>query len=66
MINKALLIGNTQYKSLAELPCCHYDLLAMKELLEHAQKYNHIEIIEKAYPFGSGHTLYGDRAVSMV
>ena len=46
MNNAAILVGNTQYDSLNELPCCHDDLLAMKELLEATERYSDIEVIE--------------------
>lgn len=46
MTNTAVLIGNSKYKSLTDLPCCLDDLLAMKELLEATQKYSEIKIIE--------------------
>ena len=46
MTNTAVLIGNSKYKSLTDLPCCHDDLVAMKELLEATGKYPEIKIIE--------------------
>ena len=46
MNNAAILVGNTQYDSLSELPCCHDDLLAMKELLEATERYSDIEVVE--------------------
>ena len=46
MANTAILVGNSQYKFLRELSCCHKDLEAMKELLEATKKYSEIEIIE--------------------
>lgn len=46
MVNRAILVGNSQYKSLKVLPCCANDLVAMKELLESTGKYSEIEIIE--------------------
>lgn len=45
MANTAILIGNSLYRSLGPLPCCHDDLLAMKELLEAAEKYESITVI---------------------
>ena len=46
MANTAILVGNSRYRSLSELSCCHEDLLAMRELLEAAEKYSEIEVIE--------------------
>ena len=46
MVNTAILVGNSQYKFLRELSCCHKDLEAMKELLEATKKYSEIEVIE--------------------
>ena len=46
MANTAVLIGNSQYRSLRALSCCHDDLVAMRELLEATEKYSEIEIIE--------------------
>ena len=46
MVNRAILVGNSQYKSLKALPCCSSDLVAMKELLESTGKYSEIEIVE--------------------
>ncbi|UNZ52846.1 caspase family protein [Agrobacterium tumefaciens] len=48
MINIAILVGNIEYRNLSRLECCHDDLVAMKELLEHSQKYERIEVIENA------------------
>ena len=48
MSNTAILIGNSDYRSLNNLPCCHDDLLAMKGLLEATGKHAAIEIIEDA------------------
>ena len=50
MSSIAILVGNTRYTSLSELPCCHDDLVAMKELLEATTRYSHsdIESIENA------------------
>ena len=48
MANTAVLVGNSQYSNLRELPCCHADLVAMKELLEATGKYSKIEVIEDA------------------
>lgn len=46
MANTAILVGNSQYRSLTDLSCCHDDLAAMHELLDAAAKYSVIEIIE--------------------
>jgi hypothetical protein len=48
MPNIAILVGNTEYRSLAKLECCHADVAAMKELLDATAKYETIEIIENA------------------
>jgi hypothetical protein len=44
----AILVGNSVYRSLAELDCCRADVAAMRELLDATQKYETIEIIENA------------------
>jgi hypothetical protein len=44
----AILVGNTEYRSLANLDCCRADVLAMRELLDATEKYETIEIIENA------------------
>ena len=46
MHNTAILVGNSQYNSLDSLTCCHNDLVAMRELLQAANKYSEIEVIE--------------------
>ena len=46
MGNTAILIGNSHYRSLSTLLCCHADLMAMKGLLEATQKYSDIAVIE--------------------
>src|ERR1700748_1885541 len=48
MANAAILIGNSEYRNLLHLDCCHEDLAAMKELLEAAEKYDTITVIEDA------------------
>ena len=48
MANAAILVGNTDYRSLQPLPCCHDDLLAIKQLLEATEKYEAIAVIENA------------------
>ena len=46
MTNAAILIGNSQYRLLPSLACCHADLHAMKELLELTEKYSDICLVE--------------------
>lgn len=46
MSNTAILIGNTEYRNLANLACCRDDVLAIKELLEATEKYDDITVIE--------------------
>jgi hypothetical protein len=46
MANTAILVGNSQYRLLNELACCHDDLIAIKELLEATEKYSEIVVIE--------------------
>ncbi|MDE2013295.1 MAG: caspase family protein [Alphaproteobacteria bacterium] len=46
MSNIAILVGNTNYRALANLECCAADLAAMKELLEATEKYDTLEIIQ--------------------
>ena len=46
MANIAVLVGNSQYRFLRNLSCCHDDLLAMRELLDATKKYSEIDIIE--------------------
>ena len=48
MPNIAILVGNTEYRSLGNLDCCGADVAAMRELLDATQKYETIEIIENA------------------
>jgi hypothetical protein len=48
MANAAILIGNTDYRSLPKLKCCHDDVLAIKQLLGATEKYEEITIIENA------------------
>lgn len=45
MANIALLIGNTKYETLSGLPCCEADVLAVKELVEAAGKFESVEVI---------------------
>jgi hypothetical protein len=44
--NIAIVVGNTEYRSLPKLECCAADVAAMKELLEATEKYETIEVIE--------------------
>ena len=46
MVNLAILVGNSNYDSLTNLPCCSDDVTAMNELLEATERYSHIEVIE--------------------
>jgi caspase domain-containing protein len=46
MANAAILVGNIEYHKLPKLECCRDDLLAIKQLLEAAEKYEEITIIE--------------------
>jgi hypothetical protein len=48
MPNLAILVGNTDYRSLTKLDCCKADVAAMRELLDATEKYETIEIIENA------------------
>jgi Caspase domain len=48
MANAAILIGNSKYNHLHPLDCCHDDLAAMKQLLEAAEKYETVTVIENA------------------
>jgi hypothetical protein len=48
MTNAAILIGNSEYRNLHPLDCCRDDLKAMKELLDAAEKYDTITVIENA------------------
>ena len=46
--NIAILVGNSEYDSLAHLACCKHDSLAMQELLAATDRYSNIEVIENA------------------
>ena len=48
MTNVAILVGNTEYQSLGNLPCCHDDLIAIRELLDATKKFSKIELIENS------------------
>ena len=48
MPNIAILIGNTDYRSLIKLDCCRADVAAMKELVDTTEKYDTVVIIENA------------------
>ncbi|MDX2277620.1 MAG: caspase family protein [Hyphomonadaceae bacterium] len=46
MANRAILIGNAHYRASHDLPCCHDDVQAMKELLEATGKFDDIQVLE--------------------
>lgn len=46
MANAAILVGNSRYRNLQNLDCCHDDLAAMNDLLAATQKYDTITTIE--------------------
>lgn len=48
MPNVAILVGNTSYRKMNALECCHEDVEAMAELLRATEKYDEITIIENA------------------
>ena len=48
MPNVAILVGNTDYEYLHDIPCCYDDVHAMKELLVATKKFGDIKIIENA------------------
>ncbi len=48
MGNTAILVGNSQYRALSALRCCHDDLVAMRELLEATEKYADLKVVENA------------------
>jgi hypothetical protein len=48
MANAAILIGNSGYRNLHRLDSCGADLVVMRELLEAAEKYDAITVIEDA------------------
>lgn len=48
MANTAIVVGNSDYRNLAKLECCHHDILAIKQLLEATGKYDKITAIENA------------------
>jgi uncharacterized caspase-like protein len=48
MANIAILVGNTDYRNLTRLECCHDDVLAIKQLLEATEKYVEIDVIKDA------------------
>lgn len=45
MPNVAILVGNTEYRTLGSLACCSEDLAAIKELIEATGKFQIIEFI---------------------
>lgn len=48
MPNLAILVGNTDYRSLSQLNCCRDDILAIRALLTATEKYPDIVMIENA------------------
>jgi hypothetical protein len=48
MANAAILVGNTEYRSLPPLACCDHDLIAIRQLLEATEKYESIVVINNA------------------
>lgn len=48
MANLAILVGNVHYQNLADLNCCHDDLIAIEGLLKATEKYDSVVIIEDA------------------
>jgi hypothetical protein len=44
----AILVGNTEYRTLTQLGCCHADLIAIDKLLRETGKYETIRLIENA------------------
>ena len=48
MPSVAVLVGNTEYKSLPKLECCSADVAAMRELLAATEKFETIQVIEDA------------------
>lgn len=48
MANAAILVGNTHYRNLAKLECCHDDVVAIEKLLKATEKYEEITVIENA------------------
>src|SRR5205085_8789620 len=46
MANLAILIGNTDYKAMAQLSCCHDDLEAMNALLRATEKFEEVVVIK--------------------
>ena len=48
MAKTAVLIGNSQYASLRDLPCCQNDVNAMKDLLQATKKFATITVIADA------------------
>ena len=45
MNKTAILIGNSHYRSLQDLPCCQSDVEAMKELLEATEQFATISVV---------------------
>jgi hypothetical protein len=48
MPNLAILIGNTDYRAMPKLECCHDDVHAINELLKATEKFQEVIIIENA------------------
>ena len=46
MTNAALIVANSTYASLSDLPCCHDDSVAIRELLEATKRFAVIKVIE--------------------
>ena len=46
MKHLAILVGNSRYQHLAELPSCHNDILAITKILKATEKYSSIVVIE--------------------
>ena len=49
MKNLAVLLGNSEYDSLTNLPCCHHDIEAIHDLLRATEKYSDIVVIENEH-----------------
>jgi caspase domain-containing protein len=48
MPSLAILIGNTDYRAMSKLECCHDDVHAINELLKATEKFEEVIIIENA------------------
>ena len=49
MKNLAVLLGNSEYESLTNLPCCHHDIEAVHDLLRATEKYSDVVVIENEH-----------------